>query len=160
MIIMGGTSNQRPWGARFRGPLTSGLDDPLERPPAERIPVGLDLAVRGKSAPAPYMVSPERSSSLSATPSTPFSSTVPEKSKGFVRRRVWHRQRKRPLCHDPQDLFEYVSSHITLEAIMKAEMERRWPEEPPAVGKRAFSLRKRISAAKVTDTCIFVRWRV
>jgi hypothetical protein len=37
-----------------------------------------------------------------------------------------------------QDLLEYVSSQIILEASIKAEINRRWPEEPLAAGKRAF----------------------
>jgi hypothetical protein len=48
---------------------------------------------------------------------------------------------------------------MTLEAIMKAEMKRRWPEEPRAVGKRALRHRNKTSTANVTDWWSLVRWR-
>ena len=35
-----------------------------------------------------------------------------------------------PTMH--QDLLGYISSHMTLEAIINVEMKRWWPEEPPA----------------------------
>jgi hypothetical protein len=37
------------------------------------------------------------------------------------------------------DLLEYVSSQMTFEAIMKAEIKRRWPLDPRAAGDRSFS---------------------
>lgn len=58
-----------------------------------------------------------------------------------------------------QDLFEYVSSQMTFDAIMKAEMKRRWPDDPRAAGNRAFRRCRRYNAAKVTDVCNRVRWR-
>jgi putative component of toxin-antitoxin plasmid stabilization module len=36
-----------------------------------------------------------------------------------------------------QDLLLYVSSQMTCDAIMKVEMNNRWPKEPRAVGKSA-----------------------
>lgn len=49
-----------------------------------------------------------------------------------------------------QDLLEYVSSQMTLEAIMKAEMKSRWPEEPRAAGKRSFRRERRNKAVNTT----------
>jgi hypothetical protein len=43
-----------------------------------------------------------------------------------------------------------VSSQMTLDVIMKAEMNDRWPEEPQAVGKRTLRCWRRTRAAKVT----------
>ncbi|KAI5988186.1 hypothetical protein EDD15DRAFT_2199129 [Pisolithus albus] len=40
---------------------------------------------------------------------------------------------------------------MTLLASMNAEMKRRWPDEPRAVGNRAFSLRGKTSAVNVTE---------
>ena len=56
---------------------------------------------------------------------------------------------------------EHVSSQITLEAIMKSEMNSlRWAEEPRAVGKRAFSHWGKTRDAKVTGERSFVRCKV
>ncbi len=41
------------------------------------------------------------------------------------------------------DLFEQVSSQMTLLASMKALMKRWWPEEPRAAGKRDLRRRSR-----------------
>jgi hypothetical protein len=62
-----------------------------------------------------------------------------------------------PTIH--HDWFEYVSSQITLEAIIKAEMNRRCPDEPRAAGKRVFRRCRRRRAAKVTTGGRRVRWR-
>ena len=56
-----------------------------------------------------------------------------------------------------QDLLEQLSSQITLEAIMNAEMKRRWPDEPRAVGNLALSRWRRTRATNVTEECSFVR---
>lgn len=40
---------------------------------------------------------------------------------------------------------------------MKAEMKRRWPEEPLAAGKRDLSRERRKRAVKVTEGCRRVR---
>ena len=48
---------------------------------------------------------------------------------------------------------------MTFEAIIKAEMKSRCPEDPLAVGKRAFRHWRRMRAVKVTAWCNFVRWR-
>ena len=37
------------------------------------------------------------------------------------------------------DLFEYVSSQMTFDSVMKAEINSQCPEEPQAVGNRALS---------------------
>ena len=37
-----------------------------------------------------------------------------------------------------QDLLEYVSSQITLDAIVNTEIYSRWPDEPCTAGNRAF----------------------
>jgi hypothetical protein len=58
-----------------------------------------------------------------------------------------------------QDLLEYVSSQITFDASMNAETNKRCPDDPRAVGKRAFSRWRRTRAAKVTEACSFVLWR-
>ena len=50
-----------------------------------------------------------------------------------------------------QDLFEYVSSHMTLEAMIKAEIKRRSPDEPRAAGKRPFGRERRKRAQNVTE---------
>lgn len=42
-----------------------------------------------------------------------------------------------------QDLFEYVSSQMTFDASMKAEIKRRCPDEPLAAGKRDLRRRRR-----------------
>jgi hypothetical protein len=39
---------------------------------------------------------------------------------------------------------------MTFEAIMKAEMKRRWPEEPRAAGKRSLRRERRKSDVKTT----------
>jgi hypothetical protein len=50
----------------------------------------------------------------------------------------------------PHDWLEYVSSQMILLAIMRAEMNRRWPDEPRAAGNRVFSRCSSCRAAKVT----------
>ena len=47
---------------------------------------------------------------------------------------------KHALADNAQDLFEYVSSQQTLEAILNAERKKQWPEESQAAGKRVLSL--------------------
>jgi len=42
---------------------------------------------------------------------------------------------------------------------MKAEINRRCPDDPRAVGNRAFRRCRRTRAAKVTELCSFVRCR-
>jgi hypothetical protein len=52
-------------------------------------------------------------------------------------------------------------SHVAFE-IMTAYMNRRWPDDPRAVGKRVFNCRGKTKEAKVTEgrkECSFVRWR-
>jgi hypothetical protein len=56
------------------------------------------------------------------------------------------------------DWFEYVSSQMTLDAIMKALMNSRWPDDPRAAGNRVFSRCRRRRAAKVTIEGRRVRW--
>jgi hypothetical protein len=55
-----------------------------------------------------------------------------------------------------QDLFEYMSSQMTLDAIMNADRKRRWPNEPRAAGKQ-WRCWRRNSAAKVTKFADRVR---
>jgi hypothetical protein len=57
-----------------------------------------------------------------------------------------------------QDLLEYVSSQMTFDAIMKAEMNSRWPLEPRAAGKRSFNLARRKREVKTTTSGSLVRW--
>jgi len=49
------------------------------------------------------------------------------------------------------DLFEYILSQITFEAIMNTEMNNLWPEEPQAMGNHAFRCCSRTNTVKVTD---------
>jgi hypothetical protein len=49
---------------------------------------------------------------------------------------------------------------ITFDASINAETKRRWADDPPAVGKRAFKRCKRTRAVKVTQGRSFVLWRV
>lgn len=76
-----------------------------------------------------------------------------------ISRSIWliSRSANMPWPTIDHDLFEYVSSQMTLLAIMNALMKRRWPEEPRAAGKRAFRRCSRYSAANVTDVCRRVR---
>jgi len=41
---------------------------------------------------------------------------------------------------------------------MKAEINRRWPEDPRAAGNFDLSLERRKRAVNVTETCNLVRW--
>jgi hypothetical protein len=55
-------------------------------------------------------------------------------------------------------LLEYVLSQSTFDAIMNAEMKRRWPLDPRAVGNRSFNLARRKRAVKTTTSGSLVRW--
>ena len=59
-------------------------------------------------------------------------------------------EREYPLHEIDHVWFEYVSSQMTLDAIKHALMNRRWPDDPQAPGKRVFSRCRRSRAAKVT----------
>ena len=54
------------------------------------------------------------------------------------------------------DLFEYVSSQTTLDAIMNADKKSLCPEEPRAAGKRVLRRWRSARAVKVTDGCNLV----
>ena len=62
-----------------------------------------------------------------------------------ISRSIWliSRRANIPWPTIDHDLFEYVSSQITLDAIMNADINRRWPEDPRAAGNRAFRRCKR-----------------
>ena len=47
---------------------------------------------------------------------------------------------------------------MTFEAMMKAEIKRRWPDDPWAVGKWALKGCKRTKAANVMELCSFIQW--
>jgi hypothetical protein len=49
------------------------------------------------------------------------------------------------------DWSEYASSQITLDAVIKADIKSRWPEEKLSVGKRTLRRWRRTRAAKVTE---------
>lgn len=51
------------------------------------------------------------------------------------------------------DLFEYVSSQMTFEVTMYAEMKSRQPDNPFADGKHTLRHCKRINPAKMMDWC-------
>lgn len=48
---------------------------------------------------------------------------------------------------------------MTFEAIMNAEMNRRWPDELRAAGNRPLRRERRKRAQKVTEVWSRVRWR-
>ena len=76
-------------------------------------------------------------------------------------RSIWltSRKLKRPCPTMVQLLFEYVSSQEDLLASIKAEMKRRWPEDPRAAGKRHLRRLNRYNAWCVTASGSLVRWR-
>jgi hypothetical protein len=47
---------------------------------------------------------------------------------------------------------------MTFEAIMKAEMNKRWPLKPRAVGNRSFNRVRRKREMKTTTSGSLVRW--
>ena len=57
-----------------------------------------------------------------------------------------------------QNLFEYLLSQSTFNAIMNAVIKRHQPE-PWEVGKQVFKCWRRMRAANIMDGWIFIWWR-